>query len=349
MPRLPRRDAPDTFHHLMNRALAKRTLFEGPADHRFFLSLVAREVRAGRIEVHAYCNMLTHFHILVRSVNGQLSEAMRRIQHRYTRHFNRTRGRDGPLFRGRFRSFPVETLEHRRNVVSYIHDNPVAAAVLADSTLHRWSSAAHLTRERRPVWLETSWTDAEMGARGKGETRRDRLLSAFPIKVEEDFRKWIERSFRERQPDKIEDVVLAHAGNARVVRWGFRKAKLADGTRPWRPVCIAARVDRLLRKARGKLGPILGLFKSATKDAWHALRAGLLRMLAGTTHDEIGMRGGRHPGTSGRDVRDHARLLRDHARYENLAARLAALALAAARRGHAPRHLVDAGEVPARA
>jgi len=315
----------------MNRALAKRPLFERLADHRFFLSLVAREVRAGRIEVHAYCHMLTHFHLLVRSVNGQLSEAMRRIQNRYTRRFNRTRGRDGPLFRGRFRSCPVDTLGHRRNVVSYIHDNPVAAAVLADPTVHRWSSAWHLSRGRRPIWLETSWIDEEMGARGKGEDRRERLLSAFPVRVDEDFRQWIEKCLRVRQPDKIEDVVLAHAGDARVVRWAFRKAKLADGTRPWRPVCIAARVDRLLRKARGRLGPILGFFKSATKDAWHALRAGLLRLLAGTTHDEIGLRGGRHPGTSGRDVRDHARLLREHPRYESLAARLAESALAAAR------------------
>ncbi len=330
MPRLPRRDAADTFHHVMNRSVSRRPLFERVADKRFFLSLLAREVRAGRIEVHAFCLMLTHFHLLVRSINGQLSEAMRRIQNRYSRRFNRTRHRDGPLFRGRFRSDPVETIEHRRNVVAYIHDNPVEAAVVTDPSSHEWSSAWHFSRNERPRWLESSWIDEEMGARGKGDSLGERLLAAFPSRVDEGFRQWVERRLRERQPDMVEDVTLAHAGSAHVVLWGLRKAKLADGTRPWRPVCTPAKVDRLLRKVRAKLGPILGLFRSMAKDAWHALRAGLLRMLAGATHDEIGQRCGRHAGTSGRDVRDHARLLARHAPYEALACRLAASALAAA-------------------
>ena len=131
MARRPRRDGPDTWHHAMNRTMARRTLFENDEDRRFFQSLLAREVRNGRLEIHAYSLMLTHFHLLVRSVNGQLSAAMRRIQNRYARRFNRTRKRDGSLFRGRFLSRRIDDLAYRRDVVTYIHDNAIAAGVAA--------------------------------------------------------------------------------------------------------------------------------------------------------------------------------------------------------------------------
>ena len=98
MARKPRLDGPDTWHHVMNRPIGRRTLFENDADFRYFLSLLAQQVRAGRLEIHAYSLMLTHFHLLVRSVKGELSEAMRQIQYRYSRRFNRTRMRDGSLF-----------------------------------------------------------------------------------------------------------------------------------------------------------------------------------------------------------------------------------------------------------
>ena len=90
MARRPRLDEPDAWHHVMNRGIAKRTLFEGLADVRFFLSRVARAVRAGRIEVHTYCVMTTHFHLLVRSLGGELSGVMRQMQLDYVRRFNRS-------------------------------------------------------------------------------------------------------------------------------------------------------------------------------------------------------------------------------------------------------------------
>ena len=65
MARRPRDDAPGRWHHLTNRGLAKRSMFETERDCRQFLALLAKEVRAGRIKVHAYCLMLTHYHLLV--------------------------------------------------------------------------------------------------------------------------------------------------------------------------------------------------------------------------------------------------------------------------------------------
>ena len=78
MPRRPRLDRPGLLHHVMNRAISRRTAFETREDIRRFLALIACAVREGRIEVHAYSILSTHFHLLVRSLDGRLSETMRR-------------------------------------------------------------------------------------------------------------------------------------------------------------------------------------------------------------------------------------------------------------------------------
>lgn len=116
MARLNRCDEPGSWHHVVNRGIAKRTLFEDREDIRYFLSRLAREVRRGRLEIHAYCVLTTHFHALVKSPRGELSEAMRRSQNEYSRFFNRRHRRDGTLVRGRFLSRPVDSLEYRYNV-----------------------------------------------------------------------------------------------------------------------------------------------------------------------------------------------------------------------------------------
>ena len=101
MPRLPRLDRAGRWFHVMNRGLARRPEFETEQDIRYFLSRVARAVRRDGLEIDVVCVLTTHFHVLVRIPIGHLSEAMLRIQNEYVRSFNRTRRRDGSLFRGR--------------------------------------------------------------------------------------------------------------------------------------------------------------------------------------------------------------------------------------------------------
>jgi len=239
MPRPHRHDGPDTWHHLLNRGVGRRTIFEHASDYEFFLSLLAREVREGRIELHGYSLMPNHFHLLVRSPRGELSEAMRRIQYRYARRFNRTRKRDGPLFRGRFKSRWIDSLRYRRNVMGYIHDNPVAAGIVANRSDYRWSSAHAWKDGRPPRWLAQGWVRDELGRHAPApDVGWDEAMdAAFPGKIPEEHRAWIRRQLRDRHDEIAEDQQLKYAASPRVAEWMIRRAKLADGTRPMRPVC----------------------------------------------------------------------------------------------------------------
>lgn len=76
----------------MNRGVARRTLFEDRGDIDHFLDLVAEQVDAGRIVVHSYVVLTTHFHMLVSSPKGELAVAMKEIESPYARRFNERRG-----------------------------------------------------------------------------------------------------------------------------------------------------------------------------------------------------------------------------------------------------------------
>src|SRR6185295_14884557 len=82
-----------------------------------------------------------------------------RIQNAYVRWFNRTRRRDGPLFRGRFVSRLIETDAYREAVLWYIDRNAVEARVATASHLHPHGSAFHYASAAGPVWMERSYVE----------------------------------------------------------------------------------------------------------------------------------------------------------------------------------------------
>ena len=125
-----REDRVGAWHHVMNRGVARRTVFEGERDAGEFLGLVVQLREAGLMEVHSYCLMATHFHLLVRSPTGELARAMKLLQNGYSRWFNRARKRDGPLWRGRFLSRLVDSDEYWDLLVRYIDHNPVQAQIV---------------------------------------------------------------------------------------------------------------------------------------------------------------------------------------------------------------------------
>jgi len=154
MARRHRRDRTGAAFHVMNRGIARRTVFDSPSDYRFFLACLARAVRRGEVQVLAYALMRTHFHLFLRSLGG-LSTAMRRIQLRHVRRCNRLPRRDGPLLRNRFVSKEVDSRAYERNVVHYTHENPVLARLCDHPSEYPWISAGLCASGRLPLWFST--------------------------------------------------------------------------------------------------------------------------------------------------------------------------------------------------
>lgn len=284
MARRPRSDTPGSWHHVINRAIAKRPYFETRSDKRYFLSRLAAQVRAGRLEVHAYCLMTTHFHFLVRSPIGELSEAMRRAQCAYSRYFNRRRRRDGPLIRARFFSKLVDTNSYRRAVVRYVDANAVRAGVVPVSAQHEFGSARSYVLGPRPLWLSSEWVvQRALELSGAGAFGASADLTAFGPRAGEELDSLCElielRMASSGELDPLEDLVGKTPRQVR--QWMTRKARLADGMEIGLPVCGPPAVHRALERYLDTQGEWLVERDSRTWRGSQLALSGLLRELCG--------------------------------------------------------------------
>jgi len=162
MPRPPRLDYEGGWYHVMNRGAGRRPIFEDDRDRTMFLELLAEQ----RFEVHAYCTMGNHFHLLVHTPAGGLSDSMQNLSGRYTQWFNARHSTDGPVFRGRFKSVLVDSDSYLASLSRYIHLNPVVAGMVAKPDSYEWSSYLDFVGLRRPpVWLHMDTILAMAGGR----------------------------------------------------------------------------------------------------------------------------------------------------------------------------------------
>ena len=158
MPRPPRVDYAGAWHHVMNRGADRRNVFNSASDRLAFLDALRMAAERSGLEVHAYCLMDNHFHLLVHSREGQLSAAMQLLAGRFTRVTNVRAGRDGPLFRGRYRSVGINSDADLVHACRYLHLNPVVARMTIKPEDRRWSSAAAYSGTKKaPEWLTTDY------------------------------------------------------------------------------------------------------------------------------------------------------------------------------------------------
>ncbi len=310
MGRKPRDDHPGTWHHVYNRGIAQRPVFEDRRDYRAFRALLAQQVRAGRIEVHAFSLMTNHFHLLVYSPHGNLAEAMRQVQNGYVRYFNRRRGRDGSLFRGRFQSKLVDTEGYQIDLIRYIHANPVAAGLVKRPEDHVHSSAFWYARGQGAPWLSRSWMRAYL------VRRHDRIVTSWadsaaifaPLMSGDDYLRLELRLQRDpRAPDPLDD--LRTATTPVVLEWFRENAWLADRGKVGVPLCGEAAVRAVLGQLRSMNGP------QTPGETTLRLEAGLLRDLCGTPLRDLGRKFGISTSGAAKLYGRHRRSLAEDAVY----------------------------------
>ena len=328
MARHARYDSPGSWHHVMNRGIAKRTLFESELDIRAFLARLACSVRAGRIEVHAYSILTTHFHLLVRSPEERLSETMQLLQNSYSRWFNRSRHRDGPLYRARFRSKRVDSDEYRIDLLRYIDDNAITAGLAETPAAYPYSSAFHYAQPRGPVWLERGWVESfVMELTRTREYLPEDYPGAFGEPLPAGLRRLIERRIELQSAgiDPLGDLI--GAAPPHVLDWMRRKAKLADGTSVGLPVCDAADVTSIVADASAARANWRLASVGRPTDAWKILEVALLRELCGATFAEAGKRTGTTTNGACKRYARHQRALEEDSDYAVVLGELATLAV----------------------
>ncbi len=160
MPRLARLDAPGVLHHIMVRGIERRAIFRHDQDRYDFLNRLEVLLPECQMECYAWVLMKNHVHLLLRSGVTGISQMMRRLLTGYAVYFNRRYRRHGQLFQNRFKSIICQEDTYFKELVRYIHLNPVRAKVVDDiGGLNDYPFCGHSTlmgKFDRP-WQQTGY------------------------------------------------------------------------------------------------------------------------------------------------------------------------------------------------
>src|SRR5258708_34608010 len=177
---------PGTIYHLMNRGDRRQNIFKDDEDRYRFLRTLAQACEKTGWQVHAYCLMSNHFHLVVETPKANLVAGMKWFLGTYTSRFNRRHMLLGPLFSGRYKSLIVDGSGdgYLQTVCDYVHLNPVRANLLrSEEPLqnYRWSSYPEYLKRaaKRAVWLRVDRVLGELGIQGDDAAGRQRFAQAM--------------------------------------------------------------------------------------------------------------------------------------------------------------------------
>lgn len=142
------------FYHVTSRGNEQREIFKSRRDREQFLSYFKSAVERYGAVLHAYCLMTNHYHLLLETPRGNLSQIMQHLNGAYTTYFNVKRKRSGHLFQGRYKAIVVEADEYALELSRYLHLNPVRAGIVPLPQEHEWSSyRSYAGISPTPPWL----------------------------------------------------------------------------------------------------------------------------------------------------------------------------------------------------
>ena len=157
MPRRPRSAPAGYVYHVLNRSAGRVRLFRSDKDYLAFQRLLLEAHERVPLPILAYCVMGTHWHFVARPrTDGELTAFFRWLAHTHAmrwRTFRNSVG-DGPVYQGRFKSFPVQGDGHLLTVGRYVERNALSAGLVERAQDWRWCSL--YARERGPEELAAS-------------------------------------------------------------------------------------------------------------------------------------------------------------------------------------------------
>lgn len=196
MARPLRIEYPGAYYHVTSRGNEQKDIFKNKKDReRFLYYLETASERYGAV-IHAYCLMSNHYHLLLETPLGNLSQIMRHINGAYTTYFNVKRKRAGHLFQGRYKAILVEADEYAKELSRYIHLNPVRAGIVEKPEEFTWSSYNSYTGKKgRPEWLSTDFILGYFGKKKSSAARK--------------YRQFVEAMIGNRSESPLKDTVAS--------------------------------------------------------------------------------------------------------------------------------------------
>ncbi|MEJ2155066.1 MAG: transposase [Desulfobacteraceae bacterium] len=144
MPRSARIDAPGAVHHIIARGIERGRIFRDDLDRDAFITRLGQLVEETGTQCLAWALIPNHFHLLLQTGGVPIATVMRRLLTGYAIGHNRRHRRSGHLFQNRYKSILCQKDTYLKELVRYIHLNPLRAGRVKDmAALDRYAFTGH--------------------------------------------------------------------------------------------------------------------------------------------------------------------------------------------------------------
>jgi putative transposase len=170
MPRPPRIQDSGYVHHVISIGNDRQNLFSSPQDFSKYIDLIQQARLLHPVLIYNFVLMDNHVHLLLEPTqDGSLSKFMEFVSKGYAKYFNKTYGREGHVFQGRFKSFLIQEQKYFFACSRYIDLNPVKVGKAADPKDYLWSGykalgwggAVQLKLDRHVLYSNLGVSDGE--------------------------------------------------------------------------------------------------------------------------------------------------------------------------------------------
>jgi REP element-mobilizing transposase RayT/arsenate reductase-like glutaredoxin family protein len=164
------------FHHIYNRGVEKRLIFNDDLDKDKFLDIIDEVSTLYGFTIHAYVLMNNHYHLLLENSEENLSRGMRQINATYAQYFNKKYKRVGHLWQDRFKSWYVFDDNYLFTLFKYIEFNPIKAKIAKEVGEYNYTLAHDILEDRLKNCMKNTFV-LEWYSSAKG------ILSMIDLKI----------------------------------------------------------------------------------------------------------------------------------------------------------------------
>ena len=253
MPRQLRLEYPGAIYHVINRGDRREKIFRGDMDREQFLSTLTEACAKTQWQIHAYCLMPNHFHLVIETPLPNLVAGMKWLLGVYTKRFNIRHKECGHLFAGRYKALMVDGSGsgYLRTVCDYVHLNPVRAKLLKAKEpveAFRWSSYGDYLKPvgQRPPWLRVDRLLGEKRIPKDSVTGRREFAKDMERRRREDLRaefKPVERGWCLGREEFRQELLAAATERIGATNYGAERREMEE-----------AKAQRLVKEEMERLG-----------------------------------------------------------------------------------------------
>ena len=162
------------IYHVTSRGNGRADIYLDDEDRTHWLKLFDEVCLRYNWICHAYCLMSNHYHVVVETIEGNLSKGMRQLNGVYTQDFNRRHSRVGHVYQGRYKAILVDKDSYLLELSRYVVLNPIRAGMVSDVADWPWSSYLAMIDKAAPLKsLQAGWLLGQFGR------NRDRAIIQY--------------------------------------------------------------------------------------------------------------------------------------------------------------------------